>query len=131
MENTSPDPEKSGLKEVSFRYIKSNFFRVVHADGVHGGPSPELNIHMQFFNQRNPIPVRVVHEINENGTLGQEVVEKREGEEKGSIIREVEVDVVMDVENAESFAKWLLQKATELKQRKQKRALGETQHGRP
>lgn len=92
-------------KKIKFDYIKSNFFRVIHADGVWGGIGPGLNdIKMVFFNERPAIPQQVTHEIK-NGILGEEIKEERVS--RNSIIREVEVDIVMNIHVAKSLKKWL------------------------
>lgn len=56
-------------QQVAFDYIKSNFFRVVHADGVTGGGTPNGSIHLAFFSERGPIPQREVRSINADGTF--------------------------------------------------------------
>ena len=93
---------------INFHYIKANQFRVIHADGVHGGLHPRGNIQMSFFSERVPIPKRVSHEIDEDGKLGKEIVSERET--RDGIVREVEVGVVMGVSEARSLVKWLQQK---------------------
>ena len=40
-------------RTVTFDYIKSNLFRVIHADGVWGGIAPTGKIHLSFFNDDN------------------------------------------------------------------------------
>lgn len=92
-------------KKVKFDYIKSNFFRVIHADGVWGGIGPTLNdIKMVFFNERPAIPQQVTHEIKD-GVLGEEIKEERVS--RNSIIREVEVNVIMNIHVARAVKKWL------------------------
>lgn len=74
-------------------YIKGNFFRVVHADGAYGGTTPSANINIAFYSERPAIP-RV--------TKGDEVVETR-----GGIVRELETNVVMDINTAINLYRWL------------------------
>ena len=90
---------------INFHYIKANQFRVIHADGVHGGLHPRGNIQMSFFSERVPIPKKVSHEIADDGRLGKEIVAERES--RDGIVREVEVGVVMGVEEARALVKWL------------------------
>jgi hypothetical protein len=98
-------PTASAPKEVKFDYIKSNFFRIVHADGVFGGVSPHAKIYMTFWSSRPPIPTQVVHRVTVDGTLGEEIRDKRTG--RDAIIREAEVGVLMDLDIAKSFRSWL------------------------
>ena len=89
-----------------FHYLKSNSFRVVHCDGVWGGTTPRGYITMSFYSERAPIPRRIIHEFKPEGILGQETGrDSREG-----IIREVEVEVMMDLAVAKSLIPWLEEK---------------------
>ena len=80
--------------EVSFDYIKSNIFRVIHADGAFGGLAPNGNIHMALYNERQAIPTQMVYALEGIG-LGPEIKGKRKG--RGGLVREVEVDVIMSL----------------------------------
>jgi hypothetical protein len=92
-------------KKVKFNYIKSNFFRVIHADGAWGGLSANGQIHMTLYNERLPIPQQITHLVSSEGKLGEELKEARISKE--GFIREIEVDVVMDLDVAKAIAKWL------------------------
>ena len=97
--------------KIAFRYIKNHNYRVVHADGVIGGPSPSGDIHMAFFSQRKPIPRKVVYEITSDG-LGPELVDQRESE--SDIIREFDTDVVMNLNVAKELIEWLQKHVSEV-----------------
>ena len=90
---------------IEFDYLKSNFFRVVHADGVFGGVTPSLDIHMDVFSQRSPIPKKVVHEVKPDRTVGEEIVDERVI--RDAIVREVEVGVVFNLAMAKLMVDWL------------------------
>jgi hypothetical protein len=92
-------------KTVQFHYIKGNFFRVVHVDGIFGGLSPTGDIFASFFSQRPPIPRLTVQSVNEKGELGEELLP--ESEIRDGLVREIEVGVVMRPEVAENLIKWL------------------------
>ena len=107
------DDQKESSKEngdvsklIEFDYIKSTSFRVVYADGVWGGLTPRGLIAMSFFSERHPIPKKLVHEITDEGTLGKE----SSRESRAGIIREVDVEVLMDLAMAKSFRSWLDEK---------------------
>ncbi|OFW02608.1 MAG: hypothetical protein A3H94_08330 [Acidobacteria bacterium RIFCSPLOWO2_02_FULL_60_20] len=97
-----------------FYYIKSNHFRVVCAEGAHGGITPHGSIFAAFYNQRGPIPQITTHQINADGTLGDEIRDARVGKE--GVIREVEVGVIMDLQTAERFYQWLGEKINLLRE---------------
>lgn len=91
-------------KEIEFDYIKSNFFRVVRGDGAFGGLSPNGTIHMAIFSERSAIPTKIVHKVVDNA-LGPEIVPRREV--RKAVVREVEVDVTLDINQAIALRKWL------------------------
>jgi hypothetical protein len=105
-DNNQSEPPKSFSGTVRFDYIKSNFFRVVHVDGVHGGVRPSADsVHIAFFNERNAIPKAEEHQV-EGGKLGEQTL--REG--RVAIVREVEFDAILSIETAKSLRNWLDQK---------------------
>lgn len=91
--------------QVKIDYIKSNLFRTVHSDGVYGGVSPAGKIFMAFWNTRVAIPQQIVHTVQPDGAVGDEIRDRRVS--RGSIIRETEVGVIMDLEMAKQFSAWL------------------------
>lgn len=96
--------------EVVFHYIKSHQFRVVRVDGAHGGVAPRADaIHMAIFSERFPIPLQVAHAIDQNGRIQQQTSKV----DRGGIVREVEADLILTPDVAESLAKWLNEKAAE------------------
>ncbi len=110
----TPTTKANQLPErIKFDYIKSNFFRVVYADGAVGGLTPKLGIRMAFYNERNAIPRQTTHTINAEGALSPEIREERIA--RDAIVREVEVDVVMDLKAAVSLVQWLQDKIADAK----------------
>jgi hypothetical protein len=62
--------------KISFDYLKSQFFRVLHADGAIGGITPSGCIHCSFYSERQAIPQRQTFMLNEDGSLGQPIAEE-------------------------------------------------------
>jgi hypothetical protein len=110
----STEPKEDAPKRVSFHFIKSNSFRVIHVDGAHGGINPNLMIQMALFSERIPIPQRSVQEIRPDGSLGDEIWEERIARE--GLIREVEVEAIMDLGTARSIIQWLTEHAQRLEE---------------
>lgn len=106
------EPEKP--KEIKFHYIKSNFFRTVHCDGVLGGLTPHPNIIMNFYSERQAIPRIVTQEIRPDMTLGQEI--KKVGRE--GIVREVEISISMSLPTAQALRDWLNLRLKEVEEAK-------------
>jgi hypothetical protein len=91
--------------EVKFDYLKGNFFRVVHADGVFGGPTPNQQIAVTFFSERLAIPQQTAQAVKPDGTLGDEIVEKRVS--RDAVVRELEVCVMVGLPVAIKLQEWL------------------------
>lgn len=87
--------------QVPIHFIKSTCFRVVHANGVWYGGDNQGNLHLTFFNERNPIPRKVVFNVNEKGAVLGEDASQRDSKE--GVVREMEVDVVMSLRAAQEL----------------------------
>lgn len=101
-------PDNPVPLDVQFHYIKSNFFRVLHVDGMIGGPTPAGLIFLSLYNERGAIPQITVHDVTEGGEVGPERMNDRVT--KQGIVREVEVGLIMSVETATSVVAWLQEK---------------------
>ena len=99
--------------EIAFEFIKSEFFRVVHADGMLGGPTPQGHMHIVFYSERPPIPKRMVHRVGPTGELGEVIPDQIVV--RDALIREMDVDVIMTLAVAENFHQWLGQRLDEIK----------------
>jgi hypothetical protein len=97
-------PENKPTK-LRYHLLKSNSFRTIHADGVFGGVTPRLTIAATFFNERHPLPDQMVYEIKEDGTIGDEI--RAERISRDGIVRELEANLIMDVEFAKGLVAWL------------------------
>ena len=95
---------------VDFHFIKAAHFRVVHVDGVWGGITPSKNIAVGFFSERLPIPTIVQHKLKEGGAVGDEI----DRESKTGVVREMEVELIMNKATAVGFLEWFKGKVDEL-----------------
>jgi hypothetical protein len=85
--------------QMQIYYQRARHYRTIHADGAQLGLTPRAAIQFTLYSDQKPMPEFVLHEITPEGNLGkvlEEVV-------KSGVIREVEVNVVMDVNVATSF----------------------------
>src|SRR5262245_36343231 len=99
-------------KELQFHFEKGSYFRVIHVDGAFGGISPGSQLlHMAVFNERQPLPKSITHQMD-HGKLGPEIMDKREG--RSGIFREVEADLVMNVDTAIAIRAWLDEKIVQI-----------------
>lgn len=92
-------------KTFTFHSVKGPCFRSIQADGAWGTVNPHGNIHLIFFNERSPVPQEASYDVNPDGTLGNEILSKRIG--KTGIMREMEVDVILNLGAAMRVHKWL------------------------
>jgi hypothetical protein len=111
----SQGKETETPKKIRFHYLKSNAFRSVHADGVFGGVTPRLSISATFFNERQPIPDQVVQAVKEDGTVGEELTDERIA--RDGFVRELEVNVIMDLALAKAMQSWLAEKIKTIEER--------------
>jgi hypothetical protein len=109
--------------KVVFEYAKDPMFRSTHADGFIGGLTPNGHIHLAFFSERPLLPKKHVFRINPDGSLGPEIVDEKTSAE--SIVRDLQVDVLMTVNAAEGLRSWLDQYIKNMKAR-QSSAIGDT-----
>lgn len=97
--NNEQSEESRGREEPSedfvVDFIKSNYFRMVYAEGFWGGTSGEGNITLAFWNSREAIPKQMRFRVDEAGEV--ELVGRTE---RADQIREVEVGVIMSTECA-------------------------------
>jgi len=109
------EPKGNGEHEprVVFDYIKSQHFRVIHADGAAGSITATGHIHMAIYSERLAIPQRMAFKVTAGGRLGALIPSEtiaREG-----MVREVEVGVMMNLQTAEALQEWLAKRIEELK----------------
>lgn len=105
-----PENESSETKtarEMEFHFIKSNFFRVVHMDGAYGGITPSRYIQMAVYNQRQAIPQRMLEPVEQVADHIMKSAGEKKKEGKSGFVREVEVNLMMDLDTAKSVVKWL------------------------
>lgn len=96
--------------KVDVFFHKSNFFRVIHVDGCHGGINPRGQIHCGVFSERAAIPLRTEFSVKDGQPGPEQVVEGKSG-----IVRELEADLVMDLNTATAFYIWLGDKIEHLR----------------
>lgn len=110
-EDTGNGKDQITEATIAYRYAKD--YRLVPANGSFGGITPRADIMIHFFEEYYPVPRVVVHEVSPEGKLGQEKARETES----LITREIQVGVVLSPAQAESIAKWILDKVETLKKR--------------
>jgi hypothetical protein len=104
------DDLRNDTPTVTFNYLKSAFYRVIHVDGAIGGITPRGLIHCSIYSERAAIPRVTRHTLNPDGSLGNAtVVESREG-----VSREMEADLILDRRAARELRDWLTRQLDQL-----------------
>jgi len=91
--------------KIKFYYVKSNHFKSFFANGAYGGLGPNGLINIAFYIERPAIPKAIVHDLEPDGKLGKEITSEREG--KSGVIREVDCNIMMDLNTAKTIRGWL------------------------
>jgi hypothetical protein len=102
-----PDPQPDSIEVY---YQKANFFRVVHADGCYGGVNARGMIHCGFYSERAAFPLRTALPVQDGRPGPEKVIESKSG-----LVREFEVDVIMDINTGVAFYVWLRDKLDNLR----------------
>jgi hypothetical protein len=90
--------------KIKFEFKESSQFRIVHTDGVFGGPTPHGNVYASFYNERLAMPVEVSHTY-EGGRIGEEILEERKVAD--AVERTMEVALIMNLATAKYLRDWL------------------------
>jgi len=85
-------PEEQPPQGVEIHYMKSNLFRVIHADGAVGSITAHGYLHMTLYSERTAIPKRGFRAISKDGL---NLEPEKYTETIGGAVRELEVDVLM------------------------------------
>lgn len=88
--------------EITFHYVKGNFFRVLHVDGVIGDDTPTGFIHMTVYSERPALPKTSKHKLTADGDLGDPTFTGKEG-----FVREMDADLIFDRDTAIAMRDWL------------------------
>ena len=91
--------------QLIFDYNKDPMFRSTHADGFVGGLTPNGQIHIAFFSERAQLPRKQVYALKADGSIGSQLPEERN--ERETIFRDIQVDVLMTIQAAEGLKNWL------------------------
>lgn len=98
-------------KEITFRFEKDPDYRIITSNGAWGGITPRGEVCFDLYFEHLDTPEEITYMATPDG-LGPEL--RREPDTQ-DIVREAMVGVVMTVDNAESLARWLLEKVALVK----------------
>jgi hypothetical protein len=93
-------------REIVFAHRRADDYRTVAANGVHGGITGRGDFRFEFFVEYTDLPESVTHSVTPDG-LGPQI---DRSPERPNVVRESQVGVVMQIEQARNFARWILER---------------------
>jgi hypothetical protein len=100
---------ENGISKLNISFEKSKVFKFIPATGAWGGPNPNGEIICNFFIEHRRHPKELNVEIESK--TGKVKKEERKGE---SLIRELQVGIIMRPDIAKAVGEWLIKKADEV-----------------
>ena len=91
---------------ITYRYVFDPDYNPKYVNGAYGGHSPRQEIIINFYMERNPVPIRQIHEVLEGGKLGK-VTASDPDDLSQKMVRFVQCGVVMNLETANLVHTWL------------------------
>lgn len=102
------------VPSILFKYIFKYDYNPVYINGAHGGVSPRGEIVANFYLERQPLPNEISYNINQDGSIGADVIAVDPENLNTSIVRYVSSGVVLNHQNAKALHAWLGDKIEEL-----------------
>lgn len=97
------------MSKVKFIHNRPDDYKIYPVNGVWGGMTPRGDLICHFFVEQQAIPEELVHKLEEDGSLGPPVEEPRK---KPIVIRDFQAGILLNREQAISFANWILEKVS-------------------
>ncbi len=107
--------------EIRFTYVVGEDYRPVFVNGAHGGISPRGEMVINFYHERPPLPETITHELSPDGTIGREV-EPEAASTANTMVRSVDVGIIMTYDNVRNFHLWLGERLKEMEAMEKARA---------
>jgi hypothetical protein len=98
-----PDSVPPSPQEMHVVYVRSNQHRVIHVEGIYGGPTVLGTIHMGVFSERTTFPTEEVYAVTPAGVMQPNP--KKAGFD--GPCRELEASLVLTIPVAKLVRDWL------------------------
>ena len=98
----------SGHK-IRFKYSISDNYTPKYINGAYGGITPRGEIVVNFFFERNDMPVSQEYSVTPDGKLGSEMSSVPE-DVSSTICRHVETGIILTLNSAKELSGWLNEK---------------------
>jgi hypothetical protein len=98
-------------KEVAIAYERASDYRIIPANGVYGGPTPQGDFRLEFYVEGLALPTEAKHTIVE-GKLTDPTA--RPSSEMPRLVRQIQMGVLLSEEQTRNLAAWLLKRLAEV-----------------
>lgn len=95
------------MDKVKCKYIFKDDYNPIYVNGAQGGINPQGEIVINFYLERNALPVSQTYEITEGKIDVSKEIESEPNDFKNSFVRVMENGVVMNYQTAKEIHKWL------------------------
>lgn len=94
------------MNKVKCKYIFKDDYNPVYVNGAQGGINPQGEIVINFYLERNALPISQTYGI-EDGKIGAQEIDAEPSDLKNSFVRFVENGVILNYQTAKEIHKWL------------------------
>jgi ssDNA-specific exonuclease RecJ len=94
------------MNKIKSKYIFKDQYNPKYVNGAQGGISPQGEIIINFYLERNALPVSQTYQI-ESGKVATKEIESEPSDLNNSFVRVVENGVIMNYQTAKEIYKWL------------------------
>jgi len=96
-------------KEITFKYIFSHDYNPKYVNGAYGGITAKGEITVNFFLERQGLPITQTYEVSDEGKLVNEI-KTNPDDLMGSMVRFVDTGIILNLNSAKTIVNWLTEK---------------------
>lgn len=94
------------MKNIKCKYIFRDDYNPIYINGAQGGINPQGEIVVNFYLERNALPISQTFEIEDEKITANDI-ESEPADLKSSFVRVVENGVIMNYQTAKEIHRWL------------------------
>ncbi|QNM84624.1 hypothetical protein H9W90_10490 [Polaribacter pectinis] len=94
------------MNKIKSKYIFKDSYNPKYVNGAQGGISPQGEIVINFYLERNALPISQTYQI-ENDKVAPKEIESEPSDLNNSFVRVIENGVIMNYQSAKEIYKWL------------------------
>ena len=94
------------IKKVIFKYLFKEDYNPIYVNGAQGGINPQGEIIINFYLERNALPISQTYGI-EDVNIGFQELESKPSDLNNSFVRVIANGVILNYQTAKEIHKWL------------------------